>query len=93
MRFLIKVGDLNSLELHACAPNNIVMIFMIDTGCYQLYGSVITVQSRLLLPCAISLFYCEGNKLLLSYDKNWEALIEHYEEKECVVEGERFCSS
>ena len=29
---------------------------------------------------------------MLRYDKHWEALIEHYEEKNCVVEGRRFCS-
>ena len=28
---------------------------------------------------------------MLSYDKDWEALIVHYEEKGCLVEGDTFC--
>ena len=39
-------------------------------------------------------FYLKGNELLLRYDKHWEALIEHYDEKKCLLrEGEKFCKS
>ena len=38
------------------------------------------------------ILYLKGNQLLLRYDKHWEALIEHYDEKECLLmEGENFC--
>ena len=30
----------------------------------------------------------QGNKHLLSYDKDWKALIEYYEEKSCIVEAD-----
>ena len=32
-----------------------------------------------------------GNKKLLTYDNTWKALIQHYEERECCVEGDTFC--
>ena len=31
-----------------------------------------------------------GNKTLLQYDENWGALIAHYEERKCVIDGSRF---
>ena len=38
------------------------------------------------------ILYLKGNQLLLRYDKHWEALIEHYDEKKCLLrEGENFC--
>ena len=35
-----------------------------------------------------------GNQLLLRYDENWKALIEHYTQKKCLLmNGEEFCKS
>ena len=39
---------------------------------------------------AANLLYIIGNKELLSYDKNWKALIDHYQDKQCIVKGEEF---
>ena len=35
-------------------------------------------------------FYCTGNKMLLEYDQTWKALIEHYEQRKCIVDGSNF---
>jgi len=34
--------------------------------------------------------YLSGNQCLLEYDETWKALIEHYKEKQCIVEGRNF---
>ena len=31
-----------------------------------------------------------GNQMLLRYDDTWNALIEHYEERECIVDDRYF---
>ena len=31
-----------------------------------------------------------GNRMLLSYDDTWKELLYHYEERGCIVEGNKF---
>jgi len=39
-----------------------------------------------------TIFATAGNRRLLNYDTTWEALLDHYEEKECIVSAHSFPS-
>lgn len=56
---------------------------LIIVGMFQLFTCMLLILSIVTVSR-----YILGNKHLLSHDKDWKALIDHYEERGCMVEAD-----